>query len=73
MIRLGVDERCHECPKFKPECVEELATDLYADGELWLWRRDYVVQCENKDLCKFLLEKARNEVKGEMKNEQDGR
>lgn len=74
MIRLEVDDRCHNCPKFRPECEEEYETSLYADGELVKERvGDYVIQCGNRDLCEFLLEKARNEVKGEMKNEQDGR
>lgn len=42
MISLDVENYCHECPKFEPEC----ANFYYGDGKCTT-----LISCENKGVC----------------------
>ena len=48
MIKLLVEEYCHECPEFYPEKVGGEA--FYGDNEL-IYMSDTIVRCDNYKKC----------------------
>ena len=51
MIKLDVEEYCHDCPFFEAVTVGEVGT-YYAGQEKKIYiYGDIIVQCENKDKC----------------------
>lgn len=53
MISLDIENYCHNCPKFEPECEK-----LYADNSVC----ETIIQCTNKGLCMNLKQHIQQEI-----------
>lgn len=51
MIKLDVEEYCHNCPLFEPVCVGGVETYYAGEEEKTYIYGDIFVQCENKAEC----------------------
>ena len=58
MIKLDVQEYCHECPFFEAE-VKGGATELVSTtGEHILFPGDTIISCKSADRCHLVVMKA---------------
>ncbi len=68
MISLSVEDYCHTCPDFEPDCiVTELGT--YTSDKTLI---DTVIRCKHKDKCRSMNDRILDYyAKKEPKNEVD--
>lgn len=66
MIRLNVEEYCHQCMDFDPDVTEPVRA-FGADGKEIILT-DTIVQCEHRRRCeaikKYLIRQAKEEAVG---------
>ena len=66
MIRLNVEEYCHQCMDFVPD-VTDPARVLSEDGRT-IMQSDTIIQCEHRRRCeaikRYLIQQAKDEVVG---------
>lgn len=53
MIKLDVQEYCHDCPCFEAETDTE--DNYFFDGHLVVRPGDTIIRCENRNLCARLM------------------
>ena len=58
MISLDIENYCHNCPKFEPECQK-----LYADNSIC----ETIIQCTNKGLCMNLKQHIQHEIEKKVR------
>lgn len=69
MIKLDVNEHCHDCPYFQPEATTKHA-EITADCVIYVGATETVVQCRDRKRCDFLLGYFRAADKEKHKEEQ---
>ena len=66
MIRLNVEEYCHECVAFDPDVTEPVRA-FSTDGKEII-QTDTIVQCKHRRRCeaikKYLIRQAKDEAVG---------
>lgn len=63
MIKLDIQEYCHNCPSFEPEKVM-----VRNPFEIYTF-----VQCENKGKCMVIAARIKRELAGKEENGQSGK
>lgn len=51
MIKLDVEEYCHDCPYFEAVNVSRIETYYAGEEEKFYVYGDIIIQCENKAKC----------------------
>lgn len=67
MIRLKVEEYCHNCPAFEPDTIKN---EIYSSEDLWgtddlavsCTKADTVITCVEAKKCRNLVRYLRKEV-----------
>ena len=66
MIRINVEEYCHQCLDFDPDVT--LAKRMFTDGGDDTILTDTIIQCEHRRRCeaikKYLIRQAKEEAVG---------
>ena len=65
MIKLGVEEYCHNCTEFYPEFDENVLRDYY--GSVYIANTDRYVVCKNEKLCRHIKDHLMKSIKIEEK------
>ena len=60
MIKLDVEEYCHNCPYFEAINVGGVESYWTDDGEQIYLYGDIIVQCKNKDKCQHVARFVEN-------------
>lgn len=60
MIKLDVEEYCHNCPYFEAINVGEVTTYYAGEEEKIYIYRDITVQCKDKDKCQHVARFVEN-------------
>lgn len=66
MIKLSVESYCQDCVAFNPVMeTERLPSDRL------IYETDKIVRCEHADLCRYLTDRFKKELKEDKNNEHD--
>lgn len=64
MIRVDVEDYCHECMDFNPDVISPTKEFCYDKGEVVL--TDTIIKCEYRKRCAGIKRYLENRAKGEV-------